>query len=187
MTEKTLPTVPTRQAAAIPGRSRRGAVAGKLRTTLDLMVWHGERRADAAEKAGLADSSLRFAMRKPHVMAHYSAELNALRLSLRARNLHRLDTIADGSKNDMAKVGAIKVLEQIADVAQQNSGLGSPQSPGVCIIIQAAGPKPACCRVDTCHGSKASQAKDVRRRSSLTNSKALRRCQKAEVPDYRRS
>jgi hypothetical protein len=38
----------------------------------------------------------------------------------------------------MAKVGAIKVLEQIADVAQQNSGLGSPQSPGVCIIIQAA-------------------------------------------------
>ena len=49
----------------------------------------------------------------------------------------------------------------------------------------AAGPKPACCRVDTCHGSKASQAKDARRRSSLTNSKALRRCQKAEVPDYR--
>jgi hypothetical protein len=26
-------------------------------------------------------------------MAHYHAELNALRLSLRARNLHRLDTI----------------------------------------------------------------------------------------------
>jgi hypothetical protein len=138
----TLPTAfPTRQAAAIEGRSRRGAVTGKLRTALDLMIWSGEKRADAAAKAGLADSSLRFAMRKPHVMAHYNAELNALRLSLRARNLHRLDTIADVSKNDMAKVGAIKVLEQIADVAQQNSGLGSPQSPGVCIIIQAAAPR----------------------------------------------
>jgi hypothetical protein len=146
MSENSLPSsvptaFPTRQAAAIPGRSRRGAVTGKLKAALDLMVWHGERRADAAAKAGLADSSLRFAMRKPHVMAHYNAELNALRLSLRARNLHRLDTIADGSKNDMAKVGAIKVLEQIADVAQQNSGLGSPQSPGVCIIIQAAAPR----------------------------------------------
>jgi hypothetical protein len=134
-------SLPTRQAAAIPGRSRRGAVTGKLKTALDLMVWDNLKRKDAAEKAGLADSSLRFAMRKPHVMAHYNAELNALRLSLRARNLHRLDTIADGSKNDMAKVGAIKVLEQIADVAQQNSGLGSPQSPGVCIIIQAVAPR----------------------------------------------
>src|ERR1700704_3463922 len=97
----TLPTAfPTRQAAAIEGRSRRGAVTGKLKTALDLMMWSGEKRTDAAAKAGLADASLRFAMRKPHVMAHYNAELNALRLSLRARNLHRLDTIADGSKND---------------------------------------------------------------------------------------
>jgi hypothetical protein len=134
---------PTRQAAAIPGRSRRGAVTGKLRAALDLMVWHGERRADAAAKAGMADSSLRFAMRKPHVMAHYNSELTALRLSLRARNLHRLDTIADASKNDMAKVGAIKVLEQIADVAEQHQRPGETQSPGVCVVIIQPAPPPA--------------------------------------------
>src|SRR3984893_5964179 len=114
----TLPTAfPTRQAAAIEGRSRRGAVTGKLKTALDLMVWDNLKRKDAAEKAGLADSSLRFAFRKPHVMAYYHAKLKALRDNLRARNVHRLDGIADDSKNDMAQVAAIKTMEIIADKA----------------------------------------------------------------------
>src|SRR6202035_2184841 len=70
----TLPTAfPTRQAAAIEGRSRRGAVTGKLKTALDIMVWEGLKRVDAAAKAGLADSSLRAALRKPHVLQHYNA------------------------------------------------------------------------------------------------------------------
>jgi len=77
MTDNSLPTTlptafPTRQAAAIEGRSRRGAVTGKLRNALELMVWSGEKRADAAEKAGLADCSLRAALRKPHVLQHYT-------------------------------------------------------------------------------------------------------------------
>jgi hypothetical protein len=42
---------PTRQAAAIEGGSRRGAVTGKLRTALDLMVWEGDKRADAAARS----------------------------------------------------------------------------------------------------------------------------------------
>lgn len=126
--------LPTRQAAAIEGRSRRGAVTGKLRTALDLMVWQGEKRADAAAKAGLADSSLRFALRKPHVLAHYTAELTALRTSLRARNVHRLDTIADTSKNDMAKVAAVKAMEAIADQADERAPRGGIL-PGLQIVI----------------------------------------------------
>lgn len=144
MSDDQIPAVPmTRQAAAIPGRSRRNAVTGKLRTALDAMVWEGFKRADAAAKAGLADSSLRFALRKPHVLAHYRAETDALRNSLRARNLHRLDKIADDSKNDMAKVASIKVLEQISDVADQHSRPGDAQSPGVVIVIQQAPAAPA--------------------------------------------
>src|ERR1700694_5212907 len=136
MSENSLPTaVPTRQAAAIEGRSRRGAVTGKLRTALDLMVWSGKPRADAAEKAGLADCSLRAALRKPHVLAHYHAELAALRTSLRARNVHRLDTIADDSKNDMARVAAVKAMEVIADQADGRRGPAGPTLPGVQIII----------------------------------------------------
>lgn len=137
MSENALPsTFPTRQAAAIPGRSRRGAVTGKLKAALDLMVWDNLKRKDAAEKAGLADASLRFAFRKPHVMAYYQAELKALRDNLRARNVHRLDGIADDSKNDMARVGAIKALEQIADQAdEKNRNPGAAMIPGLQIVI----------------------------------------------------
>jgi hypothetical protein len=125
MSENHLPTAfPTRQAAAIPGRSRRGAVTGKLKTALDLMVWDNLKRKDAATQAGLADASLRFAFRKPHVMAYYRTELTALRENLRAKNIHRLDGIADDSTNDMARVGAIKTLEAIGPgrAAQRANG-----------------------------------------------------------------
>jgi hypothetical protein len=144
MSETTLPTAfPTRQAAAIEGRSRRGAVTGKLKTALDLMVWENLARKEAAEKAGLADASLRFAFRKPHVMNYYHAELKALRDNLRAKNVHRLDKIADHSKNDMARVASIKTLEQIADQADERRGTSTQTMPGLQIVIisHAAAPK----------------------------------------------
>src|SRR5258708_39563162 len=103
-----LPAMPARQKLAIEGRSRKGAVTGKLRHALELMVWERLKRDAAAEAAGLASSSLRFALRKPHVLAFYRAECDALRNSLKARNLHRLDTIADDSKNGMARVASIQ-------------------------------------------------------------------------------
>ncbi|WP_079602844.1 hypothetical protein [Bradyrhizobium erythrophlei] len=143
MTDALIPTAfPTRQAAAIEGRSRRGAVTGKLRAALDLMVWSGEKRTDAAEKAGLADCSLRAALRKPHVLAHYNGELAALRTSLRAKNVHRLDGIADDSKNDMARVAAVKALEVIADQADERTGPGAVTLPGLQIIIVQRAPVP---------------------------------------------
>jgi hypothetical protein len=143
MTDRSLPTaLPTRQAVAIEGRSRRGAVTGKLRTALELMVWSGEKRADAAEKAGLADCSLRAALRKPHVLQHYNSELAALRTSLRARNVHRLDTIADASRNDMARVAAVKALEVITDQADERTGSRIGTLPGLQIIIVQPAPPP---------------------------------------------
>jgi hypothetical protein len=129
----------TRQKTAIEGRSRRNAVTGKLKTALDLMVWDNLTRKEAAEKAGLADSSLRFAFRKPHVMAYYHAELAALRNNLRARNIHRLDGIAETSQNDMAKVGAIKAMEQIADQADERQRPGAVTLPGLQIVIVQGG------------------------------------------------
>jgi hypothetical protein len=129
----------TRQKAAIPGRSRRGDVTGKLKVALDHMIWDGDKRADAATKAGLTDQSLRSALRKPHVLQYYNAELAALRTSLRAKNAHRLDTIAESSQNDMAKVGAIKAMEQIADQADEKQRPGMTQVPGLQIVIIQGG------------------------------------------------
>jgi hypothetical protein len=143
MSDNSLPTAfPTRQAAAIPGRSARNKVTGKLRTALDLMVWSGKKRVDAAQEAGLADSSLRSALRKAHVLQHYNAELKALRTSLRAKNVHRLDTIADDSKNDMARVAAVKALEIIIEQADEHTGRGAATMPGLQIIIVQPAPVP---------------------------------------------
>jgi hypothetical protein len=70
------------------------------------------------------------------VLAFYRAECDALRNSLKARNLHRLDTIADDSKNDMARVASIKALEQMSDIADERQGKpGAGQLPGLQIII----------------------------------------------------
>jgi glycyl-tRNA synthetase (class II) len=138
----TLPTVPTtRQKLAVPGRSRRNAVSGKLKVALEAMVWDNLTRKEAAALTGLADSSLRFAFRKPHVMAHYHAELAALRNNLRAKNIHRLDGIADKSDNDMARVASIKAMEQIADQADEKQRPGAGIMPGLQIVI-IGGPTP---------------------------------------------
>jgi hypothetical protein len=128
-------TLPTRQAVAVEGRSRKNTVSGKLKVALDLMIREGLPRAAAATKAGLADSSVRSALRKAHVLSHYNAEMASLRTSLRARNIHRLDGIADGSKNDMARVSALKALEAIADQSDINTRPGMQQLPGLQIVI----------------------------------------------------
>jgi hypothetical protein len=143
MSENSLPTaIRTRQAAAIEGRSKRLTVTGKLKVAIEAMIWEALPRAEAAAKAGMADSSLRFALRKPHVLAHHNAELAALRTSLRARNAHRLNTIAQESKNHMASVAAIKTLEGLADASEQHLAAGPRQTPGLTIVIhQPAVPK----------------------------------------------
>ncbi len=135
MSDEQLPAI-TRQKLAVPGRSRRNAVTGKLKAALEAMVWEGLKRDDAAAKAGLASASLRFALRKPHVLAFYRNECDALRESVRTRNIHRLDGIADTSRNDMAKVAAVKAIEQIADQADEKRAKpGGQQTPGLQIII----------------------------------------------------
>jgi hypothetical protein len=77
------------------------------------------------------------------VLAHYDGELAALRTSLRARNVHRLDGIADNSGNDMAKVAAIKTMEGLADASEQLHGANQSRTPGVQIVIVQRNPPPA--------------------------------------------
>ena len=108
------PEVP-RQAWAVVGRSARGKVTGKLALAISAMVWEGSCRPEAAKAAGLKDHSLREALRKPHVKAFYRAQLEVLRTSERARNIHALARIRDQDQNKMAAVAAVKALEQIGD------------------------------------------------------------------------
>jgi hypothetical protein len=131
----------TRQKLAIEGRSRAGKVTGKLKIALDFMVWEKLTRSEAGKRAGLAEHSMRDAFRRPHVIAYYRAGCDALRENVTAKHIHNLDTIADNSKNDMARVASIKALAQMADEADTGRR-GAVQTPGMQIVIIQAPGKP---------------------------------------------
>jgi len=131
---------PTRQAIAAKNRSRPGKVTGRLRIALDEMVWKASSRAEAAKVAGMTDHSLREALRRPHVRRHYLDECEVLRISGRAKRLHRLEELAAQDVNRNAAVAAIKVAEGVGD--EHGVGGGMVRTPGMVIVIQP-GPAPA--------------------------------------------
>jgi hypothetical protein len=134
---------PSPQAIAAKNRSAPMKVTGRLKHALDLMVWKGARRAEAAEGAGMTDHSLRAALKKPHVKAAYLAELEVLRTSERARNIHALVDVRDGKdhSNPMARVNAAKALEGLDDALPAGfADLRHP--PGVTIRIINPAPQP---------------------------------------------
>lgn len=108
-------------------------VTGKNKAAIDLMVWEGLKRADAAAKAGLKDHALYVALTKPHVKQYYLGQLDVLRTSERARNIHRAVEIREQTSNQMASIQAIKLLEQISDDAPASRGAQSV--PGLVIVV----------------------------------------------------
>ena len=115
-------------------------ITAKVRAGIKAMVWDGLNRAQAAQAAELKDGSLYAALRLPHVKAYYLAELEVLRTSERARNIHVLAEVRDQRGNQMARVQAVKALEELEqDQAQRNTG--TSHSPGVTIrVINVAAP-----------------------------------------------
>jgi hypothetical protein len=112
-------------------------VTGKVRVAIEAMVWDGLPRDKAAEKAGISEHGLYKALRKPPVKAAYLAELDVLRTSERARNIHTLTEVRDQTSNQMARVQAVKALEQIdGDEAQTGNRTALP---GMQIVIVQAG------------------------------------------------
>jgi hypothetical protein len=67
------------------------------------------------------------------VKQFYLAELDVLRTSERARNIHALVDVRDQLENKMARVQAVKALEQISD--EMPAGRGSQSQPGLTIVI----------------------------------------------------
>ena len=126
---------PTRQAVAAKERSGKLTVSGKLKIAIDLMLFEGSCRADAATAAGMKDHSLREAMKKPHVKQYYNAGLDVLRTSERARNISALAKVRDTSDNGMAVVSAAKALEQIAEQGEERTRPGLGMLPGLQIVI----------------------------------------------------
>lgn len=128
-------TTPTEAAR---DRSAPGKVTGKLLIAMRAMVWEGATRCDAATKAGISEHSLYVALRKAHVRQWYLAEIDVLRTSEKARNIFTLAEVRDQKTNQMARVAAVKALEQLDD--QPANAAARAQSPGFIIqVIQAVG------------------------------------------------
>lgn len=108
-------------------------ISPKVRVAVEAMVWQALPRKAAAEHAGISEHGLYKALRKPPVKAFYLSELEVLRTSERARNFHTLCDVRDQTTNQMARVNAVKAIEQLGD--EQQSNAGSSRSPGVLIVV----------------------------------------------------
>ena len=132
-TDKPSASLPTR-----PSNPKLERVTGKVRIAIEAMVWDGLPRDQAAAKAGISEHGLYKALRKPPVKAAYLSELDVLRTSERARNIHTLAEVRDQTSNQMARVQAVKALEQIDEQAAEGSGR-SNALPGLQIVVVTGG------------------------------------------------
>lgn len=80
------------------------------KTAVELMVFDGLKRPDAAKQAGLTDHALRTALTKPHVLAYLNECQEVLRTSLRPRALHRMGELLDG-KTETIQFKAAEYLD----------------------------------------------------------------------------
>ena len=108
-------------------------MTARVRAAVEAMVWQGLKRDEAAAVAGMKDNSLYAALRKPGVRAFYLAECEVLRLSGRARRIHRLEGVVEQDDNKMAVVNAALALERLGDL--DAAQLTHNESPGVRITI----------------------------------------------------
>jgi hypothetical protein len=125
--------LPARQ----PERSKQ--IRGRLKHAIELMIWNGLARDEAAQQAGMQPHSLYCAFRKAHVKGHYLRELEVLRTSERAKNVHALVSVRDNSENAMAQVAAVKALELLSEESTARTS-SVPVSPG--LVIQIVAPSP---------------------------------------------
>ena len=116
-------------------------VTGRTGQAIDLMVWQGMPRDEAAKAVGMLPKTLYNAFREARVKAYYRSQLDALATSACARNIHRLETIRDAADN-MPAVQAIRMLEELAAGQGARSGLVGDRSPGLQIVITQAAPPP---------------------------------------------
>lgn len=133
-----LAPTPSRHQVDAISRSKPLQVTGRLRKAISAMVWQALKRADAATFAGMTDHSVREALRRPHVMAYYRSECEVLRKSTLARNIQTLEEVRDQPRNAMARVQAVKALEQLGDNEPEARARQSLPGMTVVVVIGAA-------------------------------------------------
>ena len=96
------------------------------------MVYEGLRFDEAGVKHGLTVRTMRLALERPNALKYLREQKQVFRASISAQNVHSLADIRDNSSNPIARVSAIKVLEQLDIV---DGGGTKQQPPGFALVI----------------------------------------------------
>jgi predicted DNA-binding protein (UPF0251 family) len=129
-------------AAKGPEKLQRLKLTRKVREAIDLMVWNGLKREEAALQVQMKDNSLYVALTRPDVKTYYLNQCEVLRTSGRARRIHRLEAMLEQDANKAAVINAALALESIGN-DQASVNAQQTHSPGVVIQIINSGPTDA--------------------------------------------
>lgn len=144
MPAATLPeTADSPQKRAAQGRTQRLKVTGKLQLACDAMVFDGLTFQAAAAKAGLTARAMRYALSRPHVLAYVRGQRHVLLTSMTGSNILTLADVRDQVDNQMARVQAVKALEQLADEQAGGRSSASIATPGLVVVINTGPTDPA--------------------------------------------
>lgn len=122
-----------------PSNPRQPRLSARMKRALDLMVWDCKTDNEAAVETGMTVTNIRLALKQPHGRAYYRGQIDVLRQRESAANIHALLEVRNQKSNQMARVQAVKALEQIGD-AQANGNTGHSPTPGVVIQILTSAP-----------------------------------------------
>lgn len=105
------------------------------------MVWQGLTDSEAAvhDSVKMNVLSIRLALNKRHVREYVNSQRDVLLAREGPRNVHAMIEVRDQKTNHMARVAAVKALEQLEEVASSPSSRGHQlQAPGfvVQVIVQ---------------------------------------------------
>jgi hypothetical protein len=109
-TRQALAKTAQKAAALIRKEKKEIVLTPKNKAAVELMVFDGLKRSEAAELVGLTDHALRTALTKPHVLAYLNEQMEVLRTSGRPRALHTMIELLE-SKNDSTKFKAAEYLD----------------------------------------------------------------------------
>ena len=117
-------------------------IGGKVKRALDLMIFGDDDGTpyewnDAANKVGLSLQHMRKALERPHVIRYLREQKQVFRQSVSASNILHARRIRNQRDNQMASLGAIKLLEQMDERAPAHSGTQKNVTPGVVVVINA--------------------------------------------------
>lgn len=133
-----------------PAKRRPAPIRKDVKAAIALMVLGREDDPDckpltmieAAKGANMAPDILRRWLDRPNVRAHLLDRRRAFRTAICAGNELSLLDVRDNALNSMARIAAVRTLEQLhTDDPARKPGSGQ-QTPGITIIIRNEAPAP---------------------------------------------